>query len=372
MNNFLFEKRLLVGKKINRFLQEKDITKSELCEKTKISRPTLNKIINGEINNKSTFDTHIEKILKYIDITPIELLNDRALIISKNLSSFINEALTAKDIAESSDLKESDINKWIKGQEVPNNYELSKVAAVLGTSSRCLMKESFFGHQSVLPNFIFSLNKNNKNISGFWGHIGVQLPNEKTYKLYPVSEAAYSNCFNDMQNKKNIVFPTLNNRVVFVNQDNIDRIVLIDDDCDIVEEDAIITNKGNPYPQEFYDNALKVIWDEDLDLPYEVEEGIKNIIQENEWNEEDILDLVKNTFIHFKNGRVIDLSPFSYQDIGIKFESNYNIDDDSPIYISDNNGAESFIQIKNIAIIDAPLNQIEEAINEIYDEYMNI
>ncbi|MDD5973668.1 MAG: helix-turn-helix transcriptional regulator [Spirochaetales bacterium] len=372
MKNFLFEKRALVGKKINQFLQEKNITKSELCEKTTISRPTLNKIINGEISNKSTYNTHIEKILNYINITPIEILNDKALTISKNISNYINKVLTAKDIAEKTGLKESDINKWITGQDVPNNYELSKLATVLGTSSRCLMKDSIFGHQTALPDFIFAIDKNKKNISGFWGHIGIQIPHEETYKLYPVSEAAYSKCFEDMQNKKNVVFPTLNNRVVFVNQDNINRIVLIGDNCDIEDADAIITNKENVYPQEFYDNALQVIWEEDVDLPNEIVGDIKNIIEENEWEEEDIIDLVNKTFIHFKNGRVIDLSPFSYQDIGITFESNYDIDDDSPIYISDNNGAESFIQIKNIAIIDAPLNQIEEAINEIYDKSMNI
>lgn len=369
MKTYLFEKRSLVGKKINQFLQEKNITKSELCEKTKISRPTLNKIIKGEISNQSTYNTHIEKILNYINITPIEILNDKALTISKNLSSYINTALTTKDISEKSGLKESDLNKWIAGEEVPNSYELSKLATVLGTSSRCLMKDSIFGHQTALPNFIFSIDKNNKNLSGFWGHIGIQLPHEETYKLYPVSEASYSKCFDDMQNKKNIVFPTLNNRVIFVNQDNIDRIVLIDDDCDIEDEDAIITNKENAYPQEFYDNALEIIWEEELDLPNEIVEKIQKIMQENDWEEEDILELVDRTFIHFKNGRIIKLSPYSFKDLCLSFESNYDLeDDDSPIYITENTGAESFFQIRNISIIDAPLNQIEEAINEIYEE----
>jgi hypothetical protein len=44
------------------------------ARKTDISRPTLDKLLNGSIDSKSTFDRHLQKILKILNILVDELI----------------------------------------------------------------------------------------------------------------------------------------------------------------------------------------------------------------------------------------------------------------------------------------------------------
>lgn len=72
--NNLFEQRCLVGKKLKDILRNYGFSKVSFSKKADISRPTLDKILNGEIDNKSTFDKHLHKILSVLNMTVDELL----------------------------------------------------------------------------------------------------------------------------------------------------------------------------------------------------------------------------------------------------------------------------------------------------------
>lgn len=64
----LFEKRKLTGTKLKDYIRSNGFSKVSFCKKTEISRPTLDKILNGEIDSKSTFDKHLNKILTSLSI----------------------------------------------------------------------------------------------------------------------------------------------------------------------------------------------------------------------------------------------------------------------------------------------------------------
>jgi transcriptional regulator with XRE-family HTH domain len=70
----LFEKRSLVAAKLKECLKERGYTKVSFAKVTDISRPTLDKILSGEVNNKSTFSKHIDKILSELNLSAEELL----------------------------------------------------------------------------------------------------------------------------------------------------------------------------------------------------------------------------------------------------------------------------------------------------------
>lgn len=70
----LFEQRSLVGAKLKDCLKERGYTKISFAKLTDISRPTLDKILSGEINNKSTFNKHLGKILSALNLSAEELL----------------------------------------------------------------------------------------------------------------------------------------------------------------------------------------------------------------------------------------------------------------------------------------------------------
>jgi transcriptional regulator with XRE-family HTH domain len=70
----LFEQRLLVASKLKECIRDKGYTKVAFAGKAGISRPTLDKLLNGTIDSKSTFDRHLQKILKTLNMSVDELL----------------------------------------------------------------------------------------------------------------------------------------------------------------------------------------------------------------------------------------------------------------------------------------------------------
>lgn len=70
----LFEQRALVATKLKECIRQKGFTKVSFAKKVDISRPTLDRLLNGTIDNKSTFDKHLQKILPVLQMTAEELL----------------------------------------------------------------------------------------------------------------------------------------------------------------------------------------------------------------------------------------------------------------------------------------------------------
>lgn len=62
----LFEMRKLTGTKLKDYIRSNGFSKVSFCKKTEISRPTLDKILNGEIDSKSTFDKHLNAWRKWL------------------------------------------------------------------------------------------------------------------------------------------------------------------------------------------------------------------------------------------------------------------------------------------------------------------
>jgi transcriptional regulator with XRE-family HTH domain len=70
----LFEQRSLVASKLKDCIRDMGYTKVSFASKADISRPTLNKLLNGSIDNKSSFDRHLQKILKVLNMTVEDLM----------------------------------------------------------------------------------------------------------------------------------------------------------------------------------------------------------------------------------------------------------------------------------------------------------
>lgn len=88
----LFEQRNLVASKLKDCIRDKGYTKVSFASKADISRPTLDKLLNGSIDNKSSFDRHLQKILKLLDMSVDDLMfyhsaptkNAAAIVFSQN------------------------------------------------------------------------------------------------------------------------------------------------------------------------------------------------------------------------------------------------------------------------------------------------
>lgn len=70
----LFEQRSLVALKLKDCLRDKGYTKVSFAKMAEISRPTLDKLLDGRIDSKTTFDRHMLKILKIMNMSADELM----------------------------------------------------------------------------------------------------------------------------------------------------------------------------------------------------------------------------------------------------------------------------------------------------------
>lgn len=71
----LFEQRKVVGEKLRDCIRSLGFTKVSFSKKTDISRPTLDRLLSGTVDNKCTFDRHLQKILDALNLTADQLLS---------------------------------------------------------------------------------------------------------------------------------------------------------------------------------------------------------------------------------------------------------------------------------------------------------
>ena len=70
----LFEQRSLVASKLKECIRDKGYTKVSFAQRAEISRPTLDRLLNGSIDSKTTFDRHLQKILKMMNMSVDDLM----------------------------------------------------------------------------------------------------------------------------------------------------------------------------------------------------------------------------------------------------------------------------------------------------------
>jgi len=70
----LFEQRSLVASKLEDCIRDKGYTKASFAGKVDISRTILDRLLCGTVDNKNTFDRHMQKILKVLNMSVEELL----------------------------------------------------------------------------------------------------------------------------------------------------------------------------------------------------------------------------------------------------------------------------------------------------------
>ncbi len=70
----LFEQRSQVASKLKECIRDKGYTKVSFAKRAEISRPTLDRLLSGSIDSKTTFDRHMQKILKMLRMSVDELM----------------------------------------------------------------------------------------------------------------------------------------------------------------------------------------------------------------------------------------------------------------------------------------------------------
>ena len=72
---YIYDNRYKIGSNLLDFIKDNGYTKLSISKLTGISRPTIDKLIKGEIDNNTTLKSHIDKIVTTFNIDLEQLIN---------------------------------------------------------------------------------------------------------------------------------------------------------------------------------------------------------------------------------------------------------------------------------------------------------
>ena len=376
----LFDKRSVVGSRLEQIIKDKGSSKLELCSKIGMSRPTLNKLLAGTLTSKTNFEKHISKILKFLDITPDAILYN--VVNSKRRIRQIRQMMrvATKDVANFTGISLKRLKEIESGEEA-SIAELRDIALCLDVSVRTLSGENVFETQVATLNDIVDVNKTDEisNLSGFWGHVGVLLNNTDKYLWYPITGATRSEIYKTINNDR-IIIPCMNNKILFLYMPNVKEIVLLDDACDepdFANWDSAVSEGEIPLV------VYEALEDYDLEghggdnderLSSKFKARLKKFIAEQKLDENKIQSMLYESTIYYADGknRVVNIDFDGNDTVSTELLSVYDYEDiepdDNTLSFTDFDGMEIFITIKNISMMELPLLQVENAVANIFKE----
>lgn len=369
----LFDKRSIVGAKLEMILEERKCTKNDLCKNTGVSRPTIDKLLAGTLTNKKNYEKHIEKILRYLELTPNMLLGNR--INNQNKIRKIRNLcrITTDEMSQATGISLKRL-KEIESGEQATIAELRDIALCLSISTNVLTNKYFFEPQiSDLCTFFSLYNEKNDELSGFWGHVGILLNNLDKYLWYPITESTRSLIYRTMNNEY-IVIPCMNNKVLLLCMTNVKELILLDDACD--------TPCNLNWDKNVSCGEIPLVIYEVLD-DYEVDDQISDtlnvffneLIKKKGWSEDDISNMINYSTIYYKDGhkRSIFIDFSAEESISLEIMQIYDYESsdffNNIMICKEIYGSEILFNMENISMLELPLLRVENKIYELQEEF---
>lgn len=380
----LFDKRSVVGSKLEQVFEQRGYTKAQICRESGISRPTLDKVLSGMLTSKTNYEKHIIKILGVLSITPDMLLGNiqNKYIQARTIRNAMQ--ISAEEIAKSTGISKKRLQEIESGEEA-TPAELRDIALFLSTSVRSVLGTSCFDTQIATMDTI--LNAYNEDaapagLSGFWGHVGILPTNATEYLWFPITGTTRKMIYKSMDMDR-IVIPCMNNKVLLLNMENIKEIILLDEACDqpgFTNWDSSVDCGETPLVvyeamydfNPFYDRRVST-----NTVSQCFQSSIEAYIKHKEWNEDDIHAMLHENLIYHKDGQIERVDIDFGEDESISSEVSQILDfGDNAIlhrflcYTADD-GIEVMLNMQNISLIAMPLLKVEDAICSYLDELID-
>lgn len=162
----LFDSRVVIGCKLEQLIYSRSYTKKEVCEKVGISRPTLDKLLSGQVTNKTNFEKHMSKLLDFLSLSPSELVGgiDNPYNQAKNLRNILK--LNMDELSNRSGISIEKLQKIESGENIPLS-DLRDVAVTLGTSVIGLLGKNYF--QTTVNKLCYLINEDGSTIRSVGG-----------------------------------------------------------------------------------------------------------------------------------------------------------------------------------------------------------
>ena len=370
----LFDKRSIVGSKLEKIFEQCGYSKAQICRESGVSRPTMDKLLCGTLTSKVNYEKHIAKVLEFLAITPDTLLGQ---IQNKNIRAraFRNVLhISSEEIARNTGISKVRLEQIESGEEA-TTAELRDIALALSTGVRNILGTSCFDTQIATMEMVLTVYAEEAasvGLSGFWGHIGILPCNTEEYLWYPITGSTRRMIYESMEMER-VVIPCMNNKVLLLNMQNIKEIVLLDDACDepsFGNWDASVDCGEIPLViyEALYDYNYPSGPISDKVLSSRFQSELEEFLARENWDDSDIYKRLYETAIYFNDGHIKKVSIDFCDDETITCEvfQVINFGDEAPAskvhYCSASDGSEVILNMQNIALLAMPLLEVEEAI----------
>lgn len=159
-----------------------------------------------------------------------------------------------KELAERLKTTQQTIGRWETGKAEPNLAALRDLALLFGTSVDDLLNfDPDSSRRLPTPSYHAFVGKAH---DGFWGHVGLKFPGQPYSKWFPVTLGAVDQLSRDMARVDKefewVTFSSLANKMIIFRPAAVEKITILDDNCDEVEGDWKVDLPYQGYPAEIY------------------------------------------------------------------------------------------------------------------------
>ena len=281
--------------------------------------------------------------------------------------------MTQSELAERLSTTQQTIARWESGKAEPSLAALRDLAVCLHTSvDRLLGRKSVIEDQTTNPFAWVSGDK-----SGYWGNIGIRLPNRKFSIWYPIATSTMEQVFSELQHTETSTwtsFQTLNNKMVVCRPSRLQALTFLDEAEDQIEGDwKLGPDDVEGWPQETYECLEYLLWEQlgasgdGGEFSEKLISDTKALISAHKLNEPKLMEMCVQTRITHTDGttRLLHVSPDRLASAMFDFDLGTENVGSTMLHLDDKDGEHSvFLSLDLISLIEFPLLALKKGMEE--------
>lgn len=298
----------------------------------------------------------------------------------KNLKAFREKfGLTQTELARRVGTTQQTIARWEAGKAEPNLAGLRDLAICLGTTVDGLLgSPSVIEHQTTDPFARYS-----GDDSGYWGNIGLRLPQTSFSRWYPITTATMRRLFSALQSVTAdswILFQTLNNKVVCCRPASVKAFTFLDEAEDHIEGDWQVGPADvEGWPMEVYECLERLMYERhyvhaDDQFSEKLIHLANTIIDDHNLDDENLKEMCVDTRVIYTDGTssLLSCSPDRLVDVMSQIEIDLELDDSAMLHFDDKHGDHSvFISIGLVSLVEFPLIILKRGLEKLDADLSN-
>ncbi|WP_323032415.1 helix-turn-helix transcriptional regulator [Paracoccus sp. (in: a-proteobacteria)] len=298
----------------------------------------------------------------------------------KNLKALRERSgLTQAELAQRVGTTQQTIARWEAGKAEPNLAALRDLAICLGTTVDGLIGRTPAIELQTTDPFAWISGEE----SGYWGNIGLRLPQASFSRWYPITTATMRRLFSALQSVTAdnwISFQTLNNKMVCCRPASVKAFTFLDEAEDQIEGDWQVGPADvEGWPMEVYECLEHLMYERHSartnDLFSDKLIHLANtLIDDHDLDDEKLEEMCVDTRVLYTDGTssLLFCSPDRLADVASQVDLGLDLDDSTMIHLDDKHGDHSvFISTGFVSLMEFPLIILKRGLEALDFELSN-